>query len=310
MSRRAWAAFAVMSIVWGGAFLLIKIAIDGGMTPVDVAWLRIASAAAILAALAWRPGALASMRGRWRWIGAHAVAGMALPLPLIALGEVHVASSLAAIIVASVPLLVTVLSLRFDPSERPTRMRAVGLGIGFVGVIALVGIDVSGSAAEALGALSVFGGTCGYAVAPILVKLGMDGIDPRIAMGASLVLAAALLAPAAILDLPPRMPTAGAFAAVAALGALCTALAYVVYMVLVREAGTGRATIVTYINPLVAVILGVTLLGERPGLLALGGLVAILGGSWLATGGRLSRARERAARAPDAPSGRSRRLLD
>jgi drug/metabolite transporter (DMT)-like permease len=287
MSRRAWWAFAVMSVTWGASYLLIKIAIDGGVPAPDVAWLRVAMAAIILVALAWHAGTLQTLSGRWRWVAAYAVAEISIPFPLIALGEVHIASSLAAIIIASVPLIVTVLSLRFDPSERPTPARALGLAIGFVGVIALVGIDVAGSSAEILGALAVLVAAVGYAIGPMLVKLGMDGIDGRAAMGGSLVIATLILAPFAAVDLPRRTPTAGALAAVAALGVFCTAMAFVVYTVLVREAGTGRATIITYINPLVAVVLGVTLLGERPGPGALAGLALILAGSWLSTGGGL-----------------------
>ncbi len=287
MSQRAWWAFAVMSVTWGASYLLIKIGLDGGIPALDVAWLRVAVAAVILMVLAWRAGTLPTLAGRWRWVVGYAVAEISIPFPLIALGEVHIASSLAAIIIAAVPLIVTVLSLRFDPSERPTPMRALGLAIGFVGVVALVGIDVAGSSAEVLAALAVLVGAIGYAIGPMLVKLGMDGIDSRAAMGASLVIAAVILTPFAALDLPHRTPTVGALAAVAALGIFCTAMAFVVYTVLVREAGTGRATIITYINPLVAVVLGVTLLGERPGPGALAGLVLILAGSWLSTGGRL-----------------------
>jgi drug/metabolite transporter (DMT)-like permease len=286
MSRRAWGAFAVMSVTWGASYLLIKIGIDGGMPAPDLAWLRVALAAVILVALAWRAGTMGTLSGRWRWVIAYAVAEISIPFPLIAAGEVHIASSLAAIIIASVPLIVTVLSLRFDPSERPTPVRALGLAIGFAGVIALVGIDVAGSSAEVVGALAVLVGAVGYAIGPMLVKLGMDGMDSRAAMGASLVIATVILAPFAAVDLPRRTPTAGALVAVAALGVFCTAMAFVVYTVLVREAGTGRATIITYVNPLVAVVLGVTLLGERPGPGALAGLVMILAGSWLSTGGR------------------------
>lgn len=295
MSRRALWAFAVMSVVWGASYLLIKIGIDGGVPAPDVAWLRVALAAVILMVLAWRAGVLATLRGRWHWVLAYAVAEISIPFPLIAAGEVHIASSLAAIIIAAVPLIVTVLSLRFDPSERPSPLRALGLVIGFVGVIALVGIDVAGSSAEVLGALAVLVGAVGYAIGPMLVKLGMEGIDSRAAMGASLLLATIILAPFAAVDLPRRTPTLGALAAVAGLGVFCTAMAFVIYTVLVREAGTGRATIITYVNPLVAVILGVTLLGERPGPGALAGLFMILAGSWLSTGGRLP------------PRGRSRR---
>ncbi len=286
MSRRAWGAFAVMSVTWGASYLLIKIGIDGGMPAPDVAWLRVALAAVILVVLAWRAGTMGTLAGRWRWVVGYAVAEISIPFPLIAAGEVHIASSLAAIIIASVPLIVTVLSLRFDPSERPTPLRALGLAVGFAGVIALVGIDVAGSSAQVVGALAVLVGAVGYAIGPMLVKLGMDGMDSRAAMGASLAIATVILAPVAALDLPRRAPTVGAFAAVAALGVFCTAMAFVVYTVLVREAGTSRATIITYVNPLVAVVLGVTLLGERPGPGALVGLVMILAGSWLSTRGR------------------------
>ena len=285
MTRRAWWAFAFMSIVWGGSYLLIKIAINGGFTAPDVAWLRVAIAAVLLGVVARRQ--LRTLRGRWWWVILFAVAEISIPFPLIAAGEVHVASSLAAIIIASVPLLVTVLSLRFDPSERPTRARAIGLLIGFTGVIALVGIDATGSTAEALGALAIFVAAIGYAIGPMVVKLGMQGLDSRATMGAALLIAAVVLAPFAAVDRPSRTPTLGAIAAVVTLGVLCTAIAFVVYALLIREAGTSRATVITYVNPVVAVVLGVTLLGERPGPGALAGLLLILAGSWLSTGGRI-----------------------
>ncbi len=291
-----------MSVVWGGSYLLIKIAINGGMPAPDVAWLRIAIAAVLFVAVSWRQ--FATLRNSWVWIIAYAVAEISIPFPLIAAGEVHVASSLAAIIIASVPLLVTVLSLRFDPSERPTPLRAAGLVIGFTGVIALVGIDVAGNGPELLGAFAIFIGAVGYAIGPMLIKLGMGGLDSRAVMGASLVVAMVLLAPFAALDTPSRTPTAGAWAAVVTLGVLCTAIAFVVYTLLIREAGTSRATVITYINPLVAVVLGVTLLGERPGPTALAGLLLILAGSWLSTGGKLPRSRSRSeagAKRPSAP---------
>ncbi len=285
MTRRALWAFAFMSFVWGASYLLIKIAINGGLPAADIAWLRVAVAAVALMAVAWRSGALGALGGRWKWILAYAVFEISIPFPLIAAGEIHVASSLTAIIIASVPLIVTVLSLRFDPSERPTPLRALGLAIGFTGVIALVGIDVAGSGAEVLGAAAIFVGAVGYAIGPMVVKLGMGGLDSRAVMGASLLVAAVILAPFAAVDLPTRAPSAGAWAAVAALGLFCTAVAFVVYTVLIREVGTGRATVITYINPLVALALGVLLLGERPGPGAIAGLVLILAGSWLSTGG-------------------------
>jgi drug/metabolite transporter (DMT)-like permease len=286
MSRRAWLAFAAMSVLWGVSYLLIKIAVRGGLPAPDVAWLRVMIAALLLIGLAWRAGTLAALRGRWRWLGAYAVAEISIPFPLIAAGEEHVASSLAAIIIASVPLLGAVLALRFDHSERPTPVRALGLAIGFSGVIALVGIDVAGNGPELLGAGAILLAAVGYAIGPMLVKHRLAGLDPRALMGASLSVAALILTPFAALDTPHTLPSAGAFSAVAALGLFCTAAAFVVFTVLIREAGTSRATVITYVNPVIAVALGVTLLGERPGAGAVAGLLLILSGSWLSTGGR------------------------
>lgn len=136
MTSRAWWAFGFMSVVWGGSYLLIKIAINGGIPPTEVAWGRVALAAVVLVIAAWPAGTLGQLQGRWGWIAGYAVAEISIPFPLIAAGEIHVASSLTAIIIASVPLIVSVLSLRFDPSERPTPARALGLVLGFAGVVA------------------------------------------------------------------------------------------------------------------------------------------------------------------------------
>ncbi len=287
MTRRAWLAFAAMSFLWGVSYLLIKIGVDGGLPAPDVAWLRVVIAAVLLTALAWRAGTLPSLRGRWRWLVAYAVAEISIPFPLIAAGEVHVASSLAAIMIAAVPLIGAVLAIRFDHSERPTAGRAIGLAVGFTGVIALVGIDVAGNSAELLGAGCILVAAVGYAIGPMLVKHRFDGLDSRAFMGASLGVAALILTPFAVTDTPTRTPTVGAFAAVAALGLFCTAVAFVVFTILIREAGTSRATVITYVNPVVALALGVTLLDEQPGAGAVVGLLLILAGSWLATGGKL-----------------------
>ncbi len=287
MSRRAWIAFAAMSVLWGVSYLLIRIGVQNGLTAPSVAWLRVAVAAVLLMVLAWRAGTLGTLRGHGRWLLAYAIVEISIPFPLIAAGEVHVASSLAAIIIASVPLIGAGLALRFDHAERPTPSRALGLGLGFSGVIALVGIDVAGNGPELLGAGAILLAAVGYSIGPMIVKHGLAGIDPRAMMGASLTMAALVLAPFAALDPPHRLPSTGALVAVAALGVFCTAAAFVIFAVLIREAGTSRATVITYVNPVIAVALGVTLLGERPGAGAVAGLLLILAGSWLSTGGRI-----------------------
>jgi drug/metabolite transporter (DMT)-like permease len=287
MSRRAWLAFAAVSLIWGIPYLFIRIAVRGGLTPLTLAWGRITLAAIVLMALAWRAGTLSHARGLWRWLVAYAVAEVSLPFPLIAFGEQRVASSLAAIVIAAVPLIGALLAMRFDHSERPTSLRAFGLMIGFAGVIALVGIDVAGRSDELLGTAAILAAAVGYSIGPMIMKHRLAGLDSRATIGASLGIASVLLTPLALLDLPHRTPSAGAIGSVVVLGLVCTALAFVIVSVLIHEAGTGRAMVITYINPVVAVSLGVALLGEQPGAGAVAGLLLILAGSWLSTGGGL-----------------------
>ena len=117
MTARAWAGFATMSVLWGIPYLFIKVAVDEGLSPAFVSWSRVVMAAAVLLAIAHRAGALGSLTGRGRWLALYALLEIAIPFPLIAAGEEHVDSSLAAIIIASVPLLIAVLALRFDHAE-------------------------------------------------------------------------------------------------------------------------------------------------------------------------------------------------
>jgi drug/metabolite transporter (DMT)-like permease len=287
MTRRAWIAFAAVSLIWGIPYLLIRIAVRHGVPPAFLAWSRVTLAAVVLLALAWRAGTLPTVRGRWRVLLAYAIAEVTIPFPAIAFGEQRVSSSLAAILISAVPLVGAVLAARFDHSERPTPIRAVGLALGFSGVILLVGVDVAGSSRELVGAVAILVAAVGYAIGPMLIKLRMSGMDPRATLGTSLALASLLLAPFAAIGAPSTVPSVGAIACVVVLGLVCTAAAFVILMVLIREAGTGRAMVITYINPVIAVGLGVALLGEQPGAGAVAGLLLILAGSWLSTDGRL-----------------------
>jgi drug/metabolite transporter (DMT)-like permease len=287
MSARAWTAFATVSTLWGVPYLFIKVAVDDGVPPAFLAWVRVVLGAAVLLGLAWRAGALPSLRGRVRWLVLFAVAEICVPFPLIAAGERHVASSLAAIIVAAAPLFVALLALRFDHSERPDRKRLVGLVIGLSGVVALMGVDVVGKSGELLGALAILTAAFGYAVGPMVLKNKLADLDPRASMGISLAIASVILTPAAAIDHPTAMPSLAATGALLALGLFCTAAAFVFYGTLIAEVGAGRALVITYVNPVVAVALGVAILGERPGPGAIAGLLLILAGSWLSTDGRL-----------------------
>jgi drug/metabolite transporter (DMT)-like permease len=283
MSRRAWGAFAAVSVLWGLPYLFIKIADDHGMPPLCLAWSRVVLGALVLLAVAWRAGTLPTLRGRGRWLAAFALAEIAIPFPMIAVGEQHVTSSVAAITIATVPLLIAVLSLRFEPSERVTGRRLVGLLVGLAGVAALVGVDVSGDGGELLGVGAVLVAACGYASGPLILKRHLTDLDPTAVMGACLAIAAVLITPFAAIEAPSASPDAGAVASVVVLGLFCTALALVLMAILVDAAGPARASIITYINPVIALALGIAFLGESPGVGSLAGLALILVGSWLST---------------------------
>lgn len=287
MSTRAWISFAAISVLWGIPYLFIKIAIDDGMPPAFLAWVRVVLAAVVLCVLALRRGLFGSLRGRVRWVVVYAVVEISIPFPLIAAGERHVSSSLAAILIAAVPLIIAVIAMRFDPAERVRGRRMVGLLIGFAGVVALVGIDVAGRADELLGAVLILVAAVGYAIGPMTLNARMRDIEPVAMMAASLAVASLVLAPFALVRVPSSPPSAGALGAVVVLGLLCTAAAFVLFGGLLVEVGPGRASVITYVAPIVAVGLGVAVLGERPGLGAAAGLLLILAGSWLSTDGRL-----------------------
>ncbi|MCW2984771.1 MAG: family transporter [Conexibacter sp.] len=296
MSARAWTAFAAVSTLWGIPYLFIKVAVDDGVPPVFLAWARVLMAAIVLLVLSHRAGVLrpALAPALRRWLLLYAVVEICGPFPLIAAGERHVDSSLAAILIAAVPMLVALLALRFDPSERATGRRAIGLAIGFAGVIALVGLDVSGSGAALVGALCILLAAVGYAAGPMIINQRLRELDPRALMAVALSTAAILLTPAALLRPPTHTPSTDALLSIVVLGLFCTAAAFVLFGALIGEIGPGRATVITYISPIVAVALGVAVLDERPGTGAVAGLLLILAGSWLSTDGRLPPGLDRA----------------
>lgn len=287
MSARAWILFAAVSAIWGVPYLLIKVAIEGGMPPVSIACLRVGLGAVALLALARRGAGFGALRGRWHWLAIFAVIEIAVPFPLIAAGETRIESSTAAILIATAPLVAALLALRLEPEERLTGTRLAGLLVGLAGVAALVGVHLGGDGGELLGVGAVFVAACAYAVGAMILRHRLGDLDPVAAMGVSLAISTLLLAPPMAFNLPGSSPSAGALVAVVVLGLACTAAALVLMAMLVNEAGPGRALVVTYVNPVIAVALGVVFLGESPGGGVLAGLLLILVGSWLSTEGRL-----------------------
>jgi drug/metabolite transporter (DMT)-like permease len=235
--------------------------------------------------VAWRLGYLRGLRSKTKPLIAFAIAECALPWWLIPLGQEGVSSSLAAILIASLPLLTALIALRVDPAERVVGIRFGGLLIGLAGVVLLLGVDVAGRPGELLGAAAILAATTSYAIGLFMVKRYFADVNPIGAVAAALGLSAILLAPAGLVLAPGAEVSGPAVGSVLVLGAFCSALALVLFFRLVAEVGPSRTSIITYVNPAVAVVLGVTLLGESLGPGAVAGLLLIVAGSWLSTGG-------------------------
>jgi len=281
VSRRAWIAFAFMAVVWGLPYLFMRVAV-AEVSPVFVAWTRLLIAATLLLPLAAARGVLPTARGRLGWLALLAAFYMALAFTMLPLAERVLPSSLTAIVIAGVPIVVTLISL---PSEVPSPGRIVGLALGLAGVAALVGLDIGVRPDQllAVGFLVVVLGC--YAIGPVLVRSRLGAVHPLALSASATGMAALLLTPVVAVQWPARLPSTAVLLSLAGLGVLCTAIALATWFFLIQEAGPARATLVTYVNPVVAVIAGAALLHETVGPGALAGMVLILGGSWLATGG-------------------------
>jgi drug/metabolite transporter (DMT)-like permease len=284
VSLRAWLTFAGVAVVWGIPYFFIKLAV-AEVSPAFVAWSRVGLAALVLVPLAWRLGAFRGVRGRRAAVAAYAATEIAIPFVLIPFGEQRISSSLTAILIASVPLMVALSTLWLASVERPDGARLLGLVMGLVGVVALVGIDVAGNLQGLVGAASVLAATACYAGAPIIVKRYLADLHPLGPVAGGLAASTVALTPLAALTAPTSMPSATALVSLVVLGLACTAAGLVLYFALISEVGPSRATVVTYLNPAVAVALGVVVLGERLGAVSILGLGLILAGSWLSTGG-------------------------
>jgi len=281
-------------VIWGIPYLLIRVAVEELSPPALVFW-RTAPAALLLAPFAFRRGRLRPLLARWRWVTAYTVVELAVPWLLLFHAEQRMSSSMAGLLVAAVPLIAAVLLRAAGAGEHLDARRLTGLIVGFAGVAALVGIDVSGT--EPLAVVEVLVVAICYATGPLIISRHLAGLQSLGVVAASLVLVAVAYAPAGLLTLPASV-SADTVAAVATLAVVCTVLAFILFFALIREVGPSRATVITYVNPLVAVLLGVTLLSEPFTLGIAVGMPLILIGSVLGTAPSLKSAAEGAAAAP------------
>jgi len=272
-----------MAFVWGIPYLLIKVAV-ADLSPVTLVFLRTGLAALLLVPLAAARGSLAPLLPRWRAVLAFTLVEVTVPWLLLSNAERRLSSSLTGLLIAAVPLIGAVLGLAVGGDDRLGFRRAAGLVIGFLGVGALLGLDLSvidtGAVAQ-MGLVAV-----GYAAGPMIVARRLSGVPSLGVVAASLALTALLYAPLGIAQLPHAVPPAQVVGSVAVLGVVCTALAFLLFFALIAEVGPLRAQAITYVNPAVALALGVALLGEPFTLGAAVGFVLILVGLLLANGRR------------------------
>ncbi|MCW2983105.1 MAG: family transporter [Conexibacter sp.] len=287
MSARAWLSLSITAALWGASYMFIKVALDGGLSEGFIICARTILGAAVLLPMAIRAGAIGMLVARKWWALALAAAQVIVPFGLITFGENHVPSSLAGILVATAPLFLALLAVRFDPAERSHGWGLVGVVLGMVGVVLLFGVDLSGDAETLLGGLMIVGAGACYAVAVLIAKRAFTGVPPVGVAASNLVISAVVWLPVALVSLPTHGPGANAVLSMIALGAGGTGLAFLFFYTSIAQVGPARASVVAYVAPAFAVVYGVVLLGESLTLGTIGGLLLILAGSWLAASGRL-----------------------
>ncbi|HEY1488351.1 MAG TPA: DMT family transporter [Micromonosporaceae bacterium] len=279
MSRRGWVLFIAMGLIWGTPYLMIKVAV-GVLDPWTLVFFRCALGALILLPLALRRGQIGPVLARWPWLLAFTAVEIAIPWLLLSSAEERLSSSLSGLLLAAVPLVGALLGWATG-GERLGPRRILGLAIGIGGVAALVGLDLSTSDVGALIEMALV--AIGYALGPFILARYLTGVPGLGVIASALTVSALAYAPVGIARMPHSWPKPTVVWSVVGLAVLCTAIAFLVFFALIDEVGPVRATVITYINPAVAIVLGVLLRGE-PMTIGIGvGFVLVLLGSVLAT---------------------------
>jgi drug/metabolite transporter (DMT)-like permease len=268
-----------MGLIWGVPYLLIKVAVEE-FSPATLVLARTAIAAAILVPMAAARGHLRPLLPYWRALLVYTLVEICIPWVLLGYAEQTLSSSLTGLLVAAVPL-VGALLVWLTGHERVELRRVAGLLVGLAGVALLVGFDVGTANIGAL--LAVIGVVIGYALGPLLLARHLSHLPALGVVAASIGLTAVGYLPFGLVQRPTEMPSAEAWLSVLGLALICTALAFMVFFALVTEVGPARATVITYLNPAVALALGVLVLDESLTVSIAAGFILILAGSVLAT---------------------------
>jgi drug/metabolite transporter (DMT)-like permease len=276
--------FLATGLAWGLPYFFIQIAKED-FSSYSIIFIRVLIGAAIMVPLALNSGALKIALKHWRWVLFFAVIEMVIPWWLITEAGRHITSGLTALLIATVPMFgVVVASLLGDKSIRNPKT-LIGMVVGFAGVVALVGIDSFQGVVDPIWVGAVILGSIGYAIAPAVISYKIGFVPTTGVISLSMVFVGIAYLIPAITQLPQEItnvPSLESWLALLGLGAICSALAFVLFFALIKEIGAPRATLIVYINTLVALLLGVVFLSEpiTPGLLI--GLPLVLIGSWMA----------------------------
>ena len=285
MSRRGWVLFLAMGAIWGVPYLLIKVAVEE-ISPSVLVLGRTALAGLLLLPLALARGHIRPLLPSWLPILAFAVIEICVPWLLLGVAEQRLSSSLTGLLIAGVPLVGALLAwvgggqLTGD-DDRPDVRRVVGLLVGLAGVGALVGFEVGSGDTSAVLAIAVVA-VC-YAVGPIILTRWLSHLPGLGVITVSLLVTTLVYLPIGLAQAPAEWPSAKVSWSVVGLAVVCTAVAFVVFFELIAEVGPTRSTVITYLNPAVALLLGVAILDESFTVATAAGFALILLGSVLAT---------------------------
>jgi drug/metabolite transporter (DMT)-like permease len=278
MSKRGWILFLSLGVLWGMPYLLIRIAVQE-IDPLVVAGMRTLIGSILLLPIALHRGALRPAFSQWKWLLAFTVIEMSIPWVLLGHAETRLNSSTAGLLIAVVPLFAALI-VTWLGHERLEPRRVLGLGVGFAGVALLVGLDIHFTDLPAVAATIVVA-VC-YAIGPIIIDRKLRDVPAIGVITASLMLATLIYAPFAPF-LWPEQFSAAAAGSVLGLGLLCTAAAFLVFFALIAEVGPARATVITYVNPAVAIALGAVVLHEPLTMGMAIGFPLVIAGSFLGT---------------------------
>ena len=287
-AARPWLGdFLLLAAIWGASFLFMRIAAaEFGALP--TAALRVAVASLFLWPLLWLRGQAGLLRQHWRPVLLVGVLNSGIPFALYAFAVMHISTGLSSILNATVPLFGALVAWAWL-GDRPGVSRSLGLAIGFGGIVLLaggqIGFKSTGTGVSPIWAmLACLGATTCYALAASFAKKHIPPIPSLVTATGSQIGATLVLALPGLWWRPEHMPALRTWAALLALGVLCSGVAYILYFRLIERAGPGRALAVTYLVPVFAVSYGVVALGESVTLWMLGGGAVILAGTALSSG--------------------------